>query len=1033
MNITSIAIKNNRVTYLILLVIVFIGLSTFNELPRDSMPPFTIRNASIVTSFPGAAPERVEMLISDKIEKVVQEIPEVDYINSESRTGLSVVSVALKEDTPAERLQDIWDRMRRKVDNIKNTLPKGIYGPTVKDEDIGVVYGISVGLKNDGFEYAEMKDYAEDLRDELIKLSNSAKVDIGGIIEERVFIDFDDSKLARYGISSVMLKNIISSTNIIVSSGQINFEGERVILESSGSFETVDDIKNIRIPVGKNGQTVALSEITKVYKDYIDPKETVIKLNGKDALVLSVSLKDGANIVHLGKEIDELVSKYNKELPVGIEAVRIASQDYDVNANIDNFVDNVIQSVVIVLAVMLLFLGIRTGFVVASLIPLAIILTLMLMGTFNVGLNQVSLAALIMALGMLVDNAIVMVESIMVKMEKGKTSIESAVESSKELLIPLLISSLTTSAAFLSFFMAESVMGEIMGQLFSVITLSLLSSWLMSFTIIPLLAVVFVKIKKHTDDQKKKKSIFDLLNVYYNRLLDFSLKRTKLVMFSILFTFILSFFGFRLLPFVFMPDSERNLLTLDFNLPLGTDIKTTEQGISKIETFIADSLLVNDTREEGITSWASFIGKGPKSYDLSYFPGEANSGYAHILINTSSAAANQMVIDKIDEFSFYNSPDAEVVVKRLVGGGGSAVPIQVRVSGDSPKELFTISAKVKSFLRKINGTKSITDSWGPKIKKFRIEIDQNQLDRSGITNNDIATSLKTLLSGNNIGEFREDDISIPIIMRSEDSEKISFQDIEGLSIFAQNSGKSVPLVQVAKIIPEWQYAKISRRDLTKTITINSQLVDGVTASEVISQLRPMLDEYALEWDSGYSYEFGGESEGSGKAMSAVSAKLPISGFIILLLLVLQFNSIRKTGIILSTIPLGVVGVIGGLLLTGSYMSFTGFLGVISLAGIVINNAIVLIDRIEIEQNEFSRNPLNAIVFAANERFRPILLTTFTTSLGLIPLWFGGGVMWEPMAIGIIFGLLFATIITLVFVPMMYKIMYKVKYQKSDFK
>ncbi len=1021
MNFTQIAINKNRVTYLLLLLIITLGIFSYNDLPRDSMPPYTIRTATVVTNFPGAAPERVELLISDKIEKIAQEIPEVDYIKSESRTGLSIVTVTLKENTKAEKLQSIWDKLRRKVDNIRSSLPQGIYGPNVKDDDIGVVYGISVALQNDGFEYTELEDYIEELRDDFIKLYNASRVEIGGDVEKPVYINFDDAKLSRFGLSSSKLKSIISSTNIIIPSGDVNFEGKRVILESSGSFETVDDIRQMLIPIGKRGETMPLGDITEVYRSYESPRKSIVKINGKEALILYISLKDGANIVDLGVSVDQVIEDYNKVLPVGISAVRVCSQDYDVQKSVDDFIVNVIQSVIIVLLVMLVFLGIRTGFVVASLIPFAIILTILLMNQFGIGLNQVSLAALIMALGMLVDNAIVMAESMIVKMENGATGFNAAIESSKELMIPLLISSLTTSAAFLSFFLAQSVMGEIMGQLFSVITISLLSSWIMALTIIPLLAVAFIRIKKN---KVSKPTIFDKLNVYYNKLLTYSLKNPAIIIVSIVLTLFLSIFGFRFISFVFMPDSERNLVMLDLNLPLGTDISTTESNVADISKFINDSLLVNDNRKDGILDWSSFIGKGPKSYDLSYNPKESNSSYAHMLINTSHADFNLSIIKRLEVFCFNKLPDAEVTIKRLGSGGGSKVPIQVRVLGDDPNELYKISEQIKGELNSMKYTKNVSDNWGPKIKKFYIKINQAKLKRSGLTNQDIALSLNTVLSGYKVGEYREDDNSIPIVMRSDLNSKISYHDIESLNIYAQNSGSSVSLSQVANIIPDWQFAKILRRDLTKTITIDCYLKDGYTAGDVMKKLDPFLVDVSSKWNNGYRYEFGGDSEGSSKAMGAVADNLPLSLFIILLLLVMQFNSVRKTFIVISTIPFGIIGVVFGLLLTNVNMSFTGFLGIISLSGIIINNAIVLIDKIESESILNNSFTVDSIISAANERFRPILLTTFTTSLGMIPLWLSGGAMWQPLAVGIIFGLLFATFITLVFVPIVYKLLYK---------
>lgn len=1007
---------------MLLLMVFVIGLAGYNSLPRDSMPPFTIRVATIVTNFPGASPDRVESLITDKVEEVAQEIAEVDFISSESRTGLSIVSVSLKDDVAPDNLQAIWDRLRRKINGIKNDLPSGIKGPNLNDDDVGVVYGIIVGLESDGFSYAELKEYAEELRDALIKLQDAAKVEIGGIIEEQIFVDFDNAKLANLGLSSSQLQNIIGATNIIIPAGEVNYGNERIILEPSGNLEELESLQRLLINVG-NGETVFLGDITDVYRDYISPRESIVSVNGNEALSLYISLKDGANIIKLGEDVDALLADYNAGLPVGINAMRIASQDFDVDKNISDFVNNVLQSVLIVLLVMLAFLGLRTGLVVASLIPSATILTLLLMNVFGVGLNQVSLAGLIMALGMLVDNAIVVAESIMVKMERGEKPLDAAISSSKELIVPLLISSLTTSAAFLAFFLAESEMGEIMGPLFSVITMALLSSWLMALTVVPMFAVAFFKVSKRAKENKP--SMFDRMAVYYSRLLEVYLRRPLMLIGLIVLLFFTSIFGFTFLPFVFMPDSERNLVTLDMNYPLGTNIETTEEAVKNIERFITDSLLVGENKARGILDWSAYIGEGPNMYDLGYSPGEPNSGYAHMLLNTSSGDDNLMVINKLERFVFSAIPEAEFTIKRLTSGGGAAVPIQVRISGEDPVELFKIVENIKQKLYTIPGTKNVDDNWGPKIKKFYVDIDASRLSRAGVSNQDVAVSLNTLLSGQEVGQFREDVNTIPIIMREEGSKNITYDEMETLSIFSQSTGQNVPLAQVATVIPEWQFAKVLRRDLTRTVTVESDLLDGYTAGDVTGILRPWLEDEAKSWKDKYAFEFGGESETSSEAMQAVIDKLPLSFFIILLLLIIQFNSIRKTALVLITIPLGFIGIVAGLLITGTNFSFTGFLGLISLAGIVINNAIVLIDRINIERDENGKDPYNAIVAAGFERFRPILLTTFTTSLGLIPLWLGGGLMWKPMAIGIIFGLFFATVITLLFVPALYKLLFRV--------
>ncbi|KPL17175.1 MAG: hypothetical protein AMS26_01860 [Bacteroides sp. SM23_62] len=1023
MKLTSIAINNNRVTFSLIIVVLLMGILIFTQMPRDDMPPFLIRYASIVSIFPGASPERVEMLVTDKIEKVVQEIPEVDFIESESRTGVSIVVVALKESVT--ELRPIFDNLRRKVEGIQYQLPTGVV-PDINDE-LGDVFGIIVGLTGEGFSYAELKDVADEIRDGLIKIPDAAKVEIAGAQEERIFIEFDNATLAKLGLTQQMLMGILSSTNIVFPGGDIKIGNERIILEPTGSFEDLDDLRNV-IVSAEGGQMAYLGDITTIRRGYVDPQRAIVRINGEPGMALAISLKKGGNIVQLGEEIDQAIEYFQQVYPIGIDIVRIASQDIVVQESVMDFIGNLLQTVVVVLVVMLLFLGIRTGLVVASLIPTVIIMTLFIISNLDIGLNQVSLASLIIALGMLVDNAIVMSESIMIKMNRGEKPFVAAMSSTKELSLPLLSASLTTSAAFLAFFLAESVMGEIMGQLFVVVTIALLSSWLLAMTMIPMLCIYFIKVKRTRTSRPRKQSYFDRFNVHYGNLLFGSLRRPYILIISIAVIFFLAMAGFGRLPFVFLPDSERAIVSANIELPLGTDIKRTEQVITEIEEFIKDSLLVTENRDEGVVSWSSYIGEGAPKYDLGYMPPEASPNSAHILMNTSSGRINQFVIDQLYTFCFENYPEMLATVSRLGNSGGSAVPIAIRISGKDPKVLYQLALEVKQKLKGIPGTKNVDDDWGMRNKKLIVEIDQTKAKLAGVSSQDIAISLQTVLAGSYIGQFREGDKVIPIIMRNRQSEAQDIDKLESLNIYAQYSGMNVPLKQVADARIIWEASKILRRDLYRTITVSSEVVDGHTANEIMLQLLPDLEQSANSWPLGYRYFPGGEAEESAKAMNAVAEKLPISVFIILLLLIGQFNSIRKSGIVLLTIPLGLIGVVAGLLIARSYFGFMAFMGLISLAGIIINNAIVMLDRIKIEQEEFKRPPQEAIIVAAQQRFRPILLTTATTSLGLIPLWIGGGIMWRPMAITIIFGLLFATIITLLFVPVLYKSFFRISYK-----
>lgn len=1021
---THFAIKNSVVTLSLLVVVVAAGLSSFGTMPRNDMPPFLVRAANVVAVFPGASPERMEFLVTSKIEEVCQEVPEVDYIESENRTGISIITIFIKQSE--SDLQPIFDKLRRKVEAVQGQLPSGVASVAFNDEGLADVYGIILGMTADGFSYAELNGAADAVRDDLIKLPNVAKAKIVGAREERIYLDYDNARIGELGLSQQRLKDIISSTNIVFSGGDITVGNERLILEPTGNFDVMDDIKNI-IVSSDDGNLVLLGDIVDVYRSYVEPQKSIVRINGKPGLAIGVNLKKGGNIIELGQEVDARLEFYETVLPWGFTIARAASQDEVVDESVSNFLGNLLQAIAVVLFVMLLFLGLRTGLIVASLIPAVMVTTLLLMSRAGLGLNQVSLAALIIALGMLVDNAIVVSESIMVKMEQGMKALDAAVTSARELFIPLLTSSLTTSAAFVAFYLAQSTMGEIMGELFVVVTFALLSSWIISMTLIPLLCVYFMRVKRKDKAASSEPNRFQAL---YGSVLLESLRRPLLFLGAVMLLFVGALGSFKFIPFIFFPDSSRALVTVTLDLPLGSTIESTQATVQAVEDYVRDDLLVNDYRAEGVTSYSSYIGEGAPKYDLGYAAPEALPSSAHILLNTSSSAANQMVIDAVDRFIFENLPEAKGKVKRLSGGGGGDNAIEVRISGDDQDVLYALAEDIKAELRQIDGAKNPRDSWGPRTKKLIVDIDQTRAQFAGVTSQDIALSLQTVLNGFETGQFREGDKVIPIVMRNNQAHESNIQDLESMNVYAQQSGQNVPLRQVADLDVEWQAAKILRRDLTRTISVSSGLESGSTAAEVTSQLQPWLEEQRKSWPSGYSYALGGEAEESAKAIGAVIAYLPLSFFIIVLLLIGQFNSIRKPLIILLTIPLGLIGVAFGLLAARSYFGFMPFLGVISLAGIVINNAIVLIDRIQVEIDEFKRTPRDAIVAAAQQRFRPIMLTTATTALGLIPLWIGGGPTWAPMAITIIFGLLFATVLTLLVVPVLYSVFFRVSYRES---
>jgi multidrug efflux pump subunit AcrB len=1038
MNLTKIAFDNNRITVIVFLIVGIIGVLNYFQMERDSMPPYTVRIATVVTKYPGATPLEVEELVTKPLEEVIREIAEIKTIESESTAGLSVIRIELVVQVSGKKLPGVWEHLRNKIEDTKPLLPQGVFGPIVKDEDIGTVFGLILGVTGDGVPYNTLYDYAEKVRDELLMLPDAAKVKYGGVQEERIFIEIDDKQLARYGLDAIKLRNILSATNILYPGGEINMGRKRIEVEPSGSFKTIEDLKKTLIPTSSGGSVFLKDITTNIYSDYVSPREKIVKINGRDAVALFISLKDGANIVRLGEDVDKLLPQINSQLPVGVEVVRSASQDKVVDGQVNSFLVNLMQSVFIVLLVMFFFLGFRTGSLVAALLPMVILFTFFFLGLLDLGFNKVSLAALIISLGLLVDNGIVLSESILVQMDKGMKLREASIYSSKVLIIPLLISTLTTSSAFLPFALAETPMGEISSPLFWVVSLTLLSSWFLAFTFIPLLALLIVK--STPKDTKKGPNRIDRtmirVNLWYNGVLFRVLKRPVVFLALIAVIFVGAIFSMKLLPFKLVPDSDRNLVTVDIVFPEGTKIGYTEAAVAGIGDYILDSQLVNPekTSNPGVLDFSTFIGEGPEPYDLGYFKNEPKSSYAHMLLNTTGNKDNDYIIARLDKFCLDNIPDADIRVNRLTGAGASGTPVEIRISGDDPEQLAAISEKVKERLVTIDGARNINDDWGPKIKKLVVDIDPDKAQRAGLTNMGIAMSLNAGLSGIRIDDFRETDKRIPIYMSSADVNEQDIESVRAFNIYSAPTGQNIPLAQVADIHLEWQFGKIIRKDRIKTMTVGAHLAQGYNAADIFEDIDPWMKEQQTTWDAGYTYEFGGEDEDTNENLSAIFSRLPLAFFLIVILLVLQFNSIRKSFIIVMVIPLGIIGAIAGWFIGGSFVSFFGILGVIALAGIVVNNGIILIDRIDVEAAE---NPdvdrRDAILLAANSRFRPVILTTLTTSLGMLPLLFSGDLLWQPLTLAIIFGLLFATVITLLFVPVLYRLLFKVSYKDYEFK
>ncbi|MEQ3512108.1 efflux RND transporter permease subunit [Pseudoalteromonas sp. BZB3] len=1016
MNITRLALENNRTTWVLILVLLLSGITAFDKMPKDYDPGFIIRTAQVVTYFPGASPQRVEELVSDKIEKVVQQIPELDFVSSTSKTGVSIVSVNIKESY--KEMRPIWDNLRRKIQSIEKDLPSDAQAPIVNDE-FGDVFGVVIGLTAEGYTYREMEEVAEQVRDQLLRLPEAAKVDIFGVQEQRVFIEFENAKMAALGITPNQLKDQLAARNIVNPGGSIYIEDETLALEPSGNFESVEDIANTIINVSGSQQVFLLSDIARVYRDYVDPAKSKVRVEQQSGMTIAISMRQGGNNLLLGEQVINALHHLESVYPIGVEFKLLSFLPKEVEKKVSDFVSNLLQAVLVVTVVMLFSLGLRTGLIVASLIPMSMVLGILVMSFFNISIDQISLAALIIALGMLVDNGIVMSENIMVQMERGKAAIDAAVDSAQELKIPLLVSSLTTGAAFLPIFLAESTTGEYTASLFKVVTITLLCSWLLAMTMIPMLCVYFTKVKKESANYDTGFYLF------YKNILAGLIRYRWLTVLGCVGMLFIAIQGMQYVPKLFFPPSDRDYFKVELELPIGTRITATESVVRDVESFIANNLKVNEQTEQGVTDWVSYIGNGGPRFLLTHSPEPTSSNYALMIITTTSYQHIDKVMKQIEEYALSRHPDLLLKLRKIENGAPIANPVEVRLLGDDINVLMGIVNELKSKMRETAGLKSISDDWGLPIKKLQIKIDQARARRAGLSSRDIANSLQTGLSGMELTKYREGDELIPITLRSIAGDRQDIGKLEAMVVYSQATGRSVPLKQVADIEVVWESAQILRRDRLKAVKVGAQ-IEGITANEGFAQLLPWLEEQKANWPYGYDYELGGEAESSGKANQSIADKMPIAVFIIVILLIGQFNSIRKSVIVLTTIPLGFVGVVAALLLGQSFFGFMTLLGVISLAGIVINNAIVLLERIKMELDEDSSHPIQAIIYAAQQRMRPILLTTATTVLGLIPLYLGGGEMWEPMALTIMGGLLFSTLLTLGVVPVLYALLFGMK-------
>ena len=1015
LNPASITLNNSRTALVIYIIALLAGLATYFSIGSREYPAFTIRNAVVITEYPGRTTLQVEEEVTEPIEQAIRQMPEVHEVTSSSKPGVSVITIEVDESY--FNMEDIWTDMRNKINAIQ--LPDGAGQPMIND-DFGDEFPYVYALTGKDFTPAEMKDYADDIRDRLLALDGVGKVEIHGEQPERIYLEFSSSELAARGISPSQVSQLLSAQNAVVSSGSGDYGDERLQIVTLGEFESLKELADYRLAIPGESSSLRVVDLFTIKRSYQEPASELSRFNGERALCIAVSMKEGQVVTKVGETITAELAMIQAGLPLGLEIETMFYQPVYVTASINNFVSNLLQAFGFVIVIMFLFSGWRLAILVSILVPSAVLSCFTLMPAAGVELEMMSIAALIIALGILVDNAVVVCEQILNRLNDGMDRKKAVIESVQGLVIPLLAGSGTTIAAFGVIAMAQGSTAEFTFSLFAVVALTLLASWILSLTIIPFFAYHFLKpLKKDTPVGRLVTRLYSP----YEKILRGSLRLRWIVPIIILALTMVAGWGMKFVPNIFFPPNERGQFVVDVELPLGKSIVETEATVTRLEKWLLKE------KKDQVKSVSTWVGNGGPRWYLALAPEQASPNYAFISVLTHTEDPDEIkkLITEISDHARDAFPEARISPKPLENGPPVGDPVQLKLRGENMDTLYELRDRLSDLFRETEGTYDIRDDWGAWTKQVTVDPDPVRLSRLGLTTSSLAQAISLQYQGTTATTYREGEDAIPVVLRSREDFRSRLDQLKDLPVFGSQSGV-VPLSQVADIRVDFQPGSIHRLNTERQMVIKCR-ARGRFGADVLAELQPKvkaLTEQA-DWPKGYTVEWGGEQAESAEAQEKLAAGAPIPLAILCLILIAQFNSLRAFFIIMLTIPPMLIGVVPGLLLTGSSFGFMTLLGVIALMGIVVNNAILLIDETRSQLAEGGKEFMDCIVDSAKSRFRPIIMTTATTVFGLAPLAFGGGGMWSSMAFAMMFGLAFATVLTLILCPTLYYLLHRRKF------
>jgi len=1006
-DLTAWALANRRLVILGVIFVCVVGPLSFLSHPSREDPAITIRTAVVTAALPGMSPARVEDLITRKLEEKIRSMPEVENIVSTSRAGVASVRVELYD--RYSDLEPIWQDLRNLMDDVRKDLPDGVQGPFVND-DYGAVAMATIAVTASGFSRAELNETGRELRRALYGVPGVSKVELFGAEPERIYVEFDGARLAQLGLTAQSLANIVRQTNVVSSGGRVQADGKSLTVEPSGNFNAIEDIGEVSVSVPEYpGQVAYLRDLASITRSYADPPEHPILVNGERAVVLSVQMVEQYDADAFGRALKNRVAALERGLPIGYRLSYITFQPDQVDSAVGNVMNNLYQTVIIVLVIVMFFLGWRTGLIVGVMVPLTMLLTILVMRVSGIELERMSLATLIIALGLLVDNGIVMAEEIGRRLSLGEERAAAAIATGKSMAVPLLASSLTTIIAFLPLMLAENEAGEYTRSLSLVIAIALLGSWLLAMTVTPLACVLGMGKTAPVDEAALSQGRF---YQRYRHWLAAALNHRVAFVVAIVAMLAAALWGLQFVPKAFFPASDRAQLQVYVDLPVGTNTHRTLAVTQRLSTWLTDA-----EQNPDVASHVAYVGDGGPRFYLGLNPIDPDPNRAFLVVNTMQQSANDAVAYRIGRHAMDQMPEARVTIKKMSMGATEAGLVEYRILGTDAQVLTGLAHKLEDGMRSIDGAMNIRDNWENMIIKIVADVRQADARRAGLTSETIAAALNGTLSGLEVTEYREGDQIIPVVVRAQGDERTSIDRLRTLNV-NPGQGNPVPLFQVANLEGAAEFSMIQRRNLEQVVTVSAKHRD-LSAAGFHVALRPLLE--GLDLPAGYRIEVGGEIEGSQEAQGALFANMPLALMMIVLVLVAQFNSFRRPLLILGVIPLSLVGVtLALLLMPGAKLSFMAILGLLSLAGIIINNAIVLIDRIELERARGSGID-DAILDASIARLRPIVMTTVTTVFGLMPLIWSRDVLFYDLAVVVAGGLLVGTVLTLGVVPVLYSL------------